>query len=205
MRRLKPPAPDLLEQVVIPAGPIDLGAIFGECPVVLDVGCARARYTVKLGERYPELGVLGVENKLKRVLAGAKRVAAAGRENVRLLCARAEGLFGEILPPASVLAAFFICPDPWPKRRHGRRRLFQPDFVEMVRRALVPGGGLFVKTDDPGYYEWIREVVAGNPRFEPCPEWTAGGTAFDPTITSYYEERHAAEGRETRPLGWSAR
>jgi tRNA (guanine-N7-)-methyltransferase len=71
-----------------------------------------------------------------------------------------------VLPDASVSQFWINFPDPWPKKRHAKRRLIQPAFAALLARRLVPGGSLDVATDHEGYAVWIDEVLSAEPRLE---------------------------------------
>ena len=178
-------------------GHIAFEELFGnDHPVVLDVGCARARYTAEVAEQHPDLNFLGVELKRTRIIKGAKRVIRHELSNVRFLEGIADYVFRFVLPDRSISACFIICPDPWPKRRHERRRLFQEKkTTRLLGRILKAEAGLFIKTDMPWYADEIRNVLAADSAYSPMEDWEAFGHVFDRTIKSYYEVLHNAEGR----------
>jgi tRNA (guanine-N7-)-methyltransferase len=132
-------------------------------PLVLEIGFGRGEFLMHLAEASPETAFVGVEYSGKRVLKLARRLARSPLRNVRLFEARAEELVAEVLPPASVSCCWINFPDPWPKKRHFKRRLIQPAFVAALRERLVPGGLLRIATDHPGYAEWIDEVLSAAP------------------------------------------
>jgi tRNA (guanine-N7-)-methyltransferase len=83
---------------------------------------------------------------------------------VRLIEARAEDVVCSVLPDGSVSQFWINFSDPWPKKRHAKRRLIQPAFAALLARRLVPGGVLDVATDHAGYADWIDEVLRAEPR-----------------------------------------
>lgn len=119
-----------------------------------------------LAAEHPERAFLGIEYSGKRVLKMARRVARSGLANLRLIQARGEDVVEELLAPGSVETFWINFPDPWPKKRHHRRRLIQPGLVRALALRLVPGGRLQVATDDVAYAEWIAEVLAAEPLLE---------------------------------------
>jgi tRNA (guanine-N7-)-methyltransferase len=135
-------------------------------PLVVEIGFGRGEFLLALAAERPERAFLGVEYSGKRVLKMARRVARSGLGNLRLLQARGEDVVQELLAPASVACFWINFPDPWPKKRHHRRRLIQPAFVHALARCLSTGGELQVATDDAPYAEWIDEVLAGEPLLE---------------------------------------
>jgi len=134
--------------------------------LVVDVGFGRGEFLMELARRDPTTAFLGIEYSFKRVLKMARRLARSDLVNVRLIEAAAERVVGERLPEASVSCFWINFPDPWPKKRHHRRRLIQPDFVRELARRLLAGGELHVATDHVGYAEWIDEVLAAEPSLE---------------------------------------
>jgi tRNA (guanine-N7-)-methyltransferase len=127
--------------------------------LVVDVGFGRGELLQALALGAPERAYLGIEYSMKRVLKMARRLAKTGIENVRLVQAGAEAVVAE-LAPESVAAFWVNFPDPWPKKRHHRRRLLQPEFVRALALRLAPGGSLEVATDHEEYAEWIHAVLA---------------------------------------------
>jgi len=144
------------------------GEIFGcdvdlALPLVVEIGFGRGEFLIDLATRAPRAAHVGVEYSFKRVLKVARRLAGTPLRNVRLLEARAELLVEELLPLGSVSAFWINFPDPWPKKRHARRRLLRPSFVNAMAHRLAPGGRLEIATDDPAYAEEIDAALAGEP------------------------------------------
>src|SRR5690606_27029527 len=116
-------------------------------------------------EKNPDANFIGMDFRFKRSYALAKKLAQHPTKNFRYLRGRGERIsfmFGE----SEVDKIFYFFPDPWPKKRQWKRRLFQEHFLECAHKVLRPGGTLFVKTDHDGYAEWMAEVIAKSPLFE---------------------------------------
>jgi tRNA (guanine-N7-)-methyltransferase len=135
-------------------------------PLVVEIGFGRGEFLLDLAARAPRVAHVGVEYSFKRVLKVARRLARTPLRNVRLLEVRAEQLVEELLPAESVSVFWINFPDPWPKKRHARRRLLQPAFVRAMAHRLAPEGRLEVATDDPAYAEEIDRALAGEPALE---------------------------------------
>ncbi len=135
-------------------------------PLVVEIGFGRGEFLLDLAARAPRVPHLGVEYSFKRVLKVARRLARTPLRNVRLLQARGELLVDELLATQSVSVFWINFPDPWPKKRHARRRLVKPAFVGTLARRLVPGGRLEIATDDPAYAEEIDAALSGEPLLE---------------------------------------
>ena len=136
-----------------------------------------------------------MEISFKRTLKMARRVARLGLENLSLLEGPAEPLLRDVLPDASVACFWVNFPDPWPKKRHHRRRLVQAETVASMTRCLAPGGLLRLATDHRDYAEWIDEHLAAAPglvnRYAPD-RWRPSVEGRSPTA---YELEWRAEGR----------
>lgn len=135
-------------------------------PLEIDLGCGDGSFLLAMAERYPEREFLGVERLLGRVRKVCRLAAKQGRTNARVLRLDSRYVVEWLLPRASVSRLHLLCPDPWPKAKHHRRRLVQHDFLQAVWDLLEPGGELLFKTDHDDYYEWAVERVASFGKFE---------------------------------------
>jgi tRNA (guanine-N7-)-methyltransferase len=149
LEALRDPGPDRLYPAELPR-PLAL---------VVDVGFGRGELLEALARSDPGRAYLGIERSMKRVLKTARRLAKTELTNVRLVQASAEAAVAE-LAPASVAGFWINFPDPWPKKRHHRRRLLQPGFVRELAARLAPGGFLEVATDHEDYAQWIHAVFS---------------------------------------------
>jgi len=160
--------------------PLDLDAIFGRtAPRIVEIGFGNGENLLTLAERHPERDFLGVEVHgagVGRVLAGMRD---RGLTNIRVVRHDAVEVFQTGLAAGSVAEVLIFFPDPWPKVRHHRRRLVQPDVVKIILPALSSDGVLRLATDWEPYAEHMLEVldaepalvnVAGDAHFVPRPE-----------------------------------
>jgi tRNA (guanine-N7-)-methyltransferase len=131
----------------------------GSPSIVLEIGFGRAELIMDLAEAAPERRFLGVEVSRKRVVKAGRRIVKRGLRNCFLMHAPAEYLLERVLPAGCVEECWICCPDPWPKKRHFKRRLIQGAFLERLVAALAPGAPLHIATDHPGYADWITEVM----------------------------------------------
>jgi tRNA (guanine-N7-)-methyltransferase len=146
--------------------PLDLDALFGRrASRTVEIGFGNGENLLTLAERHPERDFLGVEVHG----AGVGRVLAAARDrgllNIRVVRHDAVEVFQTGLPAGSVAEVLIFFPDPWPKARHHRRRLVQPDVAALLLRALTPGGVLRLATDWEPYAEHMVEVLDNEPGF----------------------------------------
>jgi tRNA (guanine-N7-)-methyltransferase len=136
-----------------------VGDVEAPLPLVVELGFGRGEFLLGLAEVSPEQAHVGVELSFKRSVKMARRLARSPLRNVRLVQGLAQQVVEEGLPDASVACFWINFPDPWPKKRHARRRLVQPEFVARLVRRLVPGGSLRIATDDEPYALWIDAVL----------------------------------------------
>jgi tRNA (guanine-N7-)-methyltransferase len=134
--------------------------------LVVEIGFGRGEFLRHLAKEAPQVAHLGVEVSFKRVLKMARRIARSDERNIRLLEATGEELVHELLEDASVETFWINFPDPWPKKRHHKRRLLEPRFVAALARRLVPGGRVEVATDHEPYALAIDEALRGEPLLE---------------------------------------
>jgi len=145
--------------------PLDLPRIFGRiAPLDVDLGCGDGDLLSELAGRKPERNFLGVEKLASRVTKACRKAAAL--ENVRVLKGESSYAVRHLLPESCVETFYLLFPDPWPKRRHQRRRIVQPDFLGSTHRALAPGGILRIATDQIDYFKQIERLALNDPRFE---------------------------------------
>ncbi len=140
--------------------PIYFAGAFGRsAPVVAEIGFGNGDALARQAAAHPETDYLGLEVHRPGVGRLLARVAAEGLTNVRVVCADAKEILARNIPDESLAAVYVLFPDPWPKKRHHKRRLVQPEFVQLVRRKLKPGGVLHLATDWPAYAEHMEAVL----------------------------------------------
>jgi tRNA (guanine-N7-)-methyltransferase len=184
LAQLRDPGPDGLYPPGLPR-PLEL---------VVDVGFGRGELLQELALRFPRRAYLGIEYSMKRVLKLTRRLAKSGLENVRLVQAGAEATVAE-LAPGSVAGFWVNFPDPWPKKRHHRRRLLQAEFVRELAHRLAPGGFLEVATDHEEYAEWIHAVLGSEERLRNLCAPLPFRRDPPPRAATAYELQWRAEGR----------
>jgi tRNA (guanine-N7-)-methyltransferase len=129
------------------------------------------------------------------------RIEEAGLTNVRLLRGDAVDLLAECVPPGSLAGVRIFFPDPWPKRRHHKRRLVQPAFTALAASRLVPGGTLHLATDWADYATQMLTVCTAEPLLENVAGTPEGWTPRPPwRPVTKFERRAGVEGREVRDL-----
>lgn len=145
--------------------------IFGETPARLevDIGCGKGRFLVARAQSHPDTCFLGIDKRMIRVRKAAGKVLRAGLSNVRLLCADARMVVGNLLGSESVDCYYLFFPDPWPKRRHHRRRLFDRAFADALAATMAKNGELHIITDHHEYFKIMQDILSEDSRFSSMP------------------------------------
>jgi tRNA (guanine-N7-)-methyltransferase len=186
-------APEVLLDLDRTALPLSPAWLFGRpCPLEVELGVGKGRFLLEWAAAHQEVGLLGVERARSYALLAAGRAARRGLANVRVVHSTAEDVLFRCLAPGSVEAFHVYFSDPWPKKRHHKRRFFRPDNVARLAELLRPGGLLRVKTDHREYAVVIATVIAEEPRLAPV----AVEEAFAAVPQTHFEIKYAREGRE---------
>ena len=183
--------------VAVPDYPrIDWALLFGNTnPVEIEVGFGKGLFLVTNGTAHPDRNYFGIEIIRKYQLYATSRLALRKLTNVRTCCADAKLVLDRFVPPASVSAVHVFFPDPWWKSRHKKRLLFTPEFAEIVRSVLRPGGRLHFVTDVADYFEWVMGTLASVRGFRrlPPPSETVPEHGMD--YLTNFERKFRLEGR----------
>lgn len=136
-------------------------------PVELELGSGDGSFLARWAQQHPERNFVGVERLLGRLRKLDRKGLRAGLSNLRLVRLEASYLLQFLIPPASLSAIHVYFPDPWPKRRHRDRRLINELFTQHSVPVLIPGGHVWLRTDNADYFEQMVSVFAANPQFQP--------------------------------------
>ena len=152
--------------IELSSAPLDLDQMFARrAPRMLEIGFGAGEALLHFAQRHPEIDCIGIEVHkpgVGHLLLGAE---TAGLRNLRVICHDAVEVLQQHLAPASVELIHIFFPDPWPKKRHHKRRLIQPAFLELLARVLKPGGALRLATDWEPYAMHMREVIDASVSF----------------------------------------
>lgn len=187
-----------------PAQPLDaprLSALFGrEAPLVVEIGFGMGDATAQIAAAEPQHDFLGIEVYPAGVGALLMRIEAQGLANVRIVQHDAVEVFRDMIAPASLARVQVFFPDPWPKKRHHKRRLIQPPFVALLASRLQPGGALHCATDWEPYAEQMLDVLSHEPLLANAAH--DGGFALRPAYRppTRFENRGRRLGHEVRDL-----
>lgn len=148
-------------------GVMDWPTLFGRsAPVVLDIGFGDGEALAEIAYNHPERDYLGVEVHRPGVGRLLRQLDEAGIPNVRVAVADAVELMRDNIAAASLAGIQLFYPDPWPKKRHHKRRIVQPAWLELAASRLADGGFLHMTTDWSDYAEHMLEVIGGSQAFD---------------------------------------
>ncbi len=185
------------------AEPYDPPAWFGrDAPLVVEIGSGMGESTAALAAAAPDVDHLAVEVFEPGIASLLMRLEQEGLSNLHVLRGDAVALLRECVPEASLAGIRIFFPDPWPKRRHRKRRLVQPEFVALAASRLRPGGTLHMATDWDDYAVQMRAVADAEPRLENTAPDQPGGWAPRPAWrpVTKFEARARVEGRDVHDL-----
>jgi tRNA (guanine-N7-)-methyltransferase len=147
---------------------IDLAKLFPlDQPLEVELGSGDSSFLVQYAQRHPGRNFLGVERLLGRIRKLDRKGRRAGLTNLRGVRIESSYFLEYLLPPHSAAALHVYFPDPWPKRKHWRHRLINERFPALAAQALVPGGTVYLRTDDTSYFEQMVEVFGASSMFRP--------------------------------------
>ncbi|OIV38139.1 tRNA (guanosine(46)-N7)-methyltransferase TrmB [Mangrovactinospora gilvigrisea] len=149
--------------VEIDGTPLDPAALLDGRPVVVEIGSGMGDATARMAADDPSTGLLAVEVHRPGLGSLLHRIEADGLANVRVAAGDAVVLLRDMLPEGSLAGLRIFFPDPWPKKRHHKRRLVQPEFVRLAASRLAPGGVLHCATDWEPYAEQMLAVLSAEP------------------------------------------
>jgi tRNA (guanine-N7-)-methyltransferase len=144
-----------------PGERLALPRLFGnDRPVFLEIGFGNGEALATLAERHPDRNYLGIEVHRPGVGHLLLELSKRGHCNVRILRQDAVEILEQALAPASLSGVYLLFPDPWPKKRHHKRRILNPGFVRLLARVIRPGGLFHAATDWEPYADRMMEVLS---------------------------------------------
>jgi tRNA (guanine-N7-)-methyltransferase len=175
--------------------PIEWAELFGnDHSVEMEIGCGKGTFITEQAKARPEVNFFGIEWARWFWRYASDRLRRNGCTNARMVRADAAWFVSEFVKDSSLAVMHIYFPDPWPKKRHHKRRLIQPPFLEQVQRVLVPGGRLQVVTDHKDYFEQIEQVVKDSPLA--IIDYNRPGSASEGEfVGTNFERKYRREGR----------
>jgi len=182
---------------------VDPAALFGnDRPTELEIGCGKGGFLLRAARAHPERNFLAIEWANKYYKYAVDRMRRWGIENVRITRTDARHFVVHRLPDACLSAVHVYHPDPWPKKRHHKRRLFQKDFAEGVVRVLIPGGRLSVQTDHAAYFEQVSEVLKARAEMVEAPFEADDSAGESNAPETNFEIKYRRQGRSIYRLAF---
>ena len=182
---------------------LEAGEVFPsnpDAPLEIDLGAGDGGFLMAMADHYPDRNFIAVERLLGRVRKISRHASREGRKNVRVL--RLETTYSvERLLPQRASRVHLLFPDPWPKKKHHKRRLMaQPKFLRSMHQLLADGGEFLFKTDHVEYFEHVSEVLPEIDFFEACdwPQNDAADAFFYPRTD--FEKQWLEQGRPIQRL-----
>jgi len=147
-------------------------------PIVVEIGCGNGQALAYMAANEPHHNFIGIEVHEPGVGRLLRSIESAELTNVRVAMRDAVQVFEQQIPTASLAQVRIYFPDPWPKKRHHKRRLIQPQFLGLLAQRIESGGLLHLATDWMPYAEWILDALSRVPDFKlvgdpyvPRPDW----------------------------------
>jgi tRNA (guanine-N7-)-methyltransferase len=175
--------------------PIDFAQLYGNTnPVETEIGMGKGTFLTEQAKARPDVNFFGIEYARWFWRFASDRLRRHGCNNARTVRAEASFFLTEFVPNASISVVHIYFPDPWPKKRHHKRRLIQGPFMKQVERVLVAGGRLQTVTDHQDYFEQIEQVVKSSGMT--VVDYNRPGSAGDGEfVGTNFERKYRREGR----------
>ncbi len=180
------------------AEPVDFEKVFGRSgPVHIEVGSGKGTFLVGQAKAQPDVNFLGIEWARKYYRHAVDRIGRWGLKNVKLIRTDAADFLIRFVPDSSVTCYHIYYPDPWPKKRHHKRRFICARNLEHLVRTLTDGGTIQIATDHADYFEQIKTVLAERKDVLEEIEFTRPAVAQDDeTVGTNYERKYIGENHD---------
>jgi tRNA (guanine-N7-)-methyltransferase len=161
-----------------------LAALYPEpTSIIFEVGCGHGHLLTAYAAAHPETRCLGVDLVTKRIERAVRKQTRLALDNLVFLKADAAEILAMLPPHVRLAGIFVLFPDPWPKKRHHRRRLLQTDLLDALAARSVPGAWLALRTDDVAFFTWAKTQINNNLSWNITP-----GLVWPFEHTSYFQE-----------------
>jgi tRNA (guanine-N7-)-methyltransferase len=180
-------------------GKVDFVRLFGRPgPVHIEIGSGKATFLLNQATAQPDVNFLGIEWAGKYYRYGVDRIGRWGLTNVRIIHTDAAHFLANFIPDNSIDCFHIYFPDPWPKRRHYKRRFFRPANLKQLLRALKTAGTIRVATDSAEYFELITGLFQTcRDRLEPTEFLPTAGAELGEWVGTNFERKYL---KEKRPI-----
>ena len=146
----------------------------------LEIGCGHGHYLVAYADKHRDEFCIGIDLINKRIEKANNKVRRLGLTNMIFFKAHAKELLQVLTKPPSLIKIFILFPDPWPKRRHSKYRLIQPEFLSGLASLASPDASIFFRTDHKEYFKWAKAVFAAHNDWsiEPTMKWPFESSSY---------------------------
>jgi len=178
-------------------GPVDFAHIFGRGgPIHIEIGSGKGTFLLSQGRAQPEVNFLGIEYANKYYRYAVDRIGRWSIENVRIIRTEAADFLTKHIADNSVNWFHIYFPDPWPKKRHHKRRFICKANMEQMLRALAENGVINIATDHSDYFDWIKAVVADvSDKAEKIDFTPTAGADGPEAAGTNFERKYISQGR----------
>ena len=129
------------------------------CMITLEIGCGHGHWLVEYASSHPEKTCLGIDLRSHRITRAKRKQSRAGLRNLRFLKGEAIEALEALPGHARITEVFLLFPDPWPKKRHWKNRVFCQEFLSLLSQKTEPNARCHFRTDHAGYFDWALETV----------------------------------------------
>jgi tRNA (guanine-N7-)-methyltransferase len=179
---------------------VDFARVFGrDGPVHIEIGAGKGTFLLNQAKTHSDINFLGIEWARKYYRYAVDRIGRWGLTNVRIIRTEAASFIADFVPDDSVECFHIYFPDPWPKKRHHKRRFVSEANLEQLRRRLKTGGQLRIATDHAEYFEVIEKLIDGRPDKLERIEFAPAAEPGEITGTNY-ERKYVKDKREIRTI-----
>jgi tRNA (guanine-N7-)-methyltransferase len=180
-------------------GKLDFMRVFGRAaPVHIEIGCGKGTFLLNQATARPEADFVGIERANKYYRYAVDRIGRWGLKNVRIIRTDAVAFLADGVPGSSVDCFHIYFPDPWPKKRHHKRRFFNAGNLDLLLTALKPAGSIRVATDHAEYFQVISGLIeASSDRLKHIDFLPAAGADVGEWVGTNFERKYL---RENRPI-----
>ena len=180
-------------------GRIDFGWVFGRGgPVHIEIGCGKGTFLVNQGRVQPAVNFIGIERASKYYRYAVDRIGRWGLTNVRIARTDAASFVANFVADGSVDCFHIYFPDPWPKKRHHKRRFINDANTEQLIRCLKPSGTIRIATDFEEYFEQIKDVLSAKAdRLREIDFLPTAGAQIGEWVGTNFERKYLKESRST--------
>ena len=153
--------------------------------LIWEVGCGHGHFLTTYARAHPDALCLGIDIIRERIERAERKKDRAGLSNLHFLLAEARLFLGELPPAAKILAVFILFPDPWPKKRHHKHRLMQPEFLDALAERAGQGTRIYFRTDHEPYFLQAETVLSTHPA------WHLADETWPCVVETVFQQRAA--------------